>query len=102
MTSFEELKDRFEWKPIRNCPGRFLLPTRAGHFTPEDLLGKGSLVMEFRVENAKDGVVVARIENGGIISYKKDDGAYLHTLNTPEALERKLMQLGIGTTNRED
>jgi hypothetical protein len=34
-------------------------------------------------------------EGGGLVSYRKPDGAYLHTLNTPDGLARKLAQLGI-------
>jgi hypothetical protein len=45
---------------------------------------------------AKDPVIVTALDDGGLISYRKADGTYLHTLNTREGFERKLRQLGIG------
>jgi hypothetical protein len=44
---------------------------------------------------AKDPVIVTPLDDGGLISYRKADGLFLHTLNTREGLERKLRQLGI-------
>jgi hypothetical protein len=52
--------------------------------------------VEHRVPGARDPVIVARFEDGGLISYLRADGTYVHTLNTCEGLERKLAQLGIG------
>ncbi|MDP3176533.1 MAG: hypothetical protein Q8M76_01435 [Spirochaetaceae bacterium] len=45
------------------------------------------------VQAAPDPVIAARIENGGLISFRKDDGTYLHTLNTVAGFERKLGRL---------
>ena len=92
---FEELKTRWNWRPIRNCPGRFLLHEKEVRLSPEDLVGCDVELSEFQVEKAKDIVVVAQISNGGLISYRKKDGTYLHTLNTVAGFERKLSQLGI-------
>ena len=39
--------------------------------------------------------VVATLEEGGLISYRKSDGRFLHTLNTTAGFRRKLEQLGI-------
>ena len=36
-----------------------------------------------------------------MISYKRDDGSFLHTLNTEEGFERKLKQLGIDLRRKE-
>jgi len=44
---------------------------------------------------ARDPVIVAAFEDGGLISYRQADGRFLHTLNTREGFERKLDQLGI-------
>lgn len=62
---------------------------------PADLVAGHARVTEHVVETAKDPVVVARFADGGLISYRKHDGTYLHTLNSREGLERKLQQLGI-------
>jgi hypothetical protein len=53
-------------------------------------------IVEHRVAGARDPVFVARFADGGLISYRRADGTYVHTLNTREGLERKLAQLGIG------
>jgi hypothetical protein len=45
--------------------------------------------------SAQDPVIVTPLEDGGLISYRKADGMFLHTLNTREGFERKLRQLGI-------
>lgn len=63
---------------------------------PEDLLGPEVEVKTFNVPAARDTVVVASlVGGGGLISYKRADGSYLHTLNTTEGFERKLIDLGI-------
>ena len=97
--NFEELKSRWSWVPIRNCPGRFLLRGRGVRVSPEEMVGAGVELSEFRVEGARDPVVVGRFSGGGLISYRKEDGTYLHTLNTVAGFERKLTQLGV---RRED
>lgn len=63
--------------------------------SPEDLLGPEAEVKTFQVTSARDTVVVASLSGGGLISYKRADGSYLHTLNTAEGFERKLTDLGI-------
>jgi hypothetical protein len=62
-------------------------------FTPGAL--KYATVREYRSPVAADPVSVVSIDDGGLISYKKPDGSYLHTLNTTEGFHRKLRQLGI-------
>jgi len=52
-------------------------------------------VTEHVVATATDPVVVAVFNDGGLISYRKPNRTYLHTLNSREGLERKLQQLGI-------
>jgi hypothetical protein len=44
---------------------------------------------------AKDTVIITPIENGGIISFRRQDGTYLHTLNTKEGFARKRADLGL-------
>lgn len=61
---------------------------------PEALTGIAE-VREFHVSAAKDAVLVVRLIDGGLISYKRSDGSYLHTLNTAEGFARKLTELGI-------
>jgi hypothetical protein len=95
LTSFEELKQQLGWAPIRGCPGRFILRLGRAKLRPEELVGPDCELKEFRVDGAPDVVVTGRLVGGGLISYKKSDGTYLHTLNTEEGFERKLAQLEI-------
>jgi hypothetical protein len=52
-------------------------------------------VAEHLVTAARDPVLVASMDDGGLISYRKPDGTFVHTLNSREGFERKLQQLGI-------
>lgn len=61
---------------------------------PEDLV-PGAHSSEHVCAAAADPVIVTPFDDGGLISYRKADGRFLHTLNTREGLERKLDQLGI-------
>jgi hypothetical protein len=98
MKSFDQLFKGHDWRPIRNCPGRYVLGEGAGDLSPADILGEAIPVSEHRVRAARDTVLVARLHAGGLISYRRADGSHLHTLNTPEGFERKLRQLGIEHT----
>jgi hypothetical protein len=87
---FDELMRTMNWRPVRNCPGRFVLHSQ------QDLNLDGSDALEFKSEHARDSVLVLTLDKGGIISYRRENGSILHTLNTPEGFKRKLKQLGIG------
>jgi hypothetical protein len=91
--TLDELMAARPWTPIRNCPGRYVLP--ATPETPASLAGRDVPIRLYRVAAARDDVVVVQIVGGGIISYRRADGRYVHTLNTPEGFARKLEQLGI-------
>ena len=91
----KNLLDRLEWKPIRNCPGRFVLRTPNPSLSIEFLLGPDHHVQKFCSPLAKDKVLVVKLEDGGLITYSRSDGSFLHTLNTTEGFSRKLQQLKI-------
>jgi hypothetical protein len=61
---------------------------------PAALLGLDD-VREHVVPGARDRVLVARLDDGGVISYARADGSYLHTLGTAEGFARKLAALGL-------
>ena len=101
--TFDELKNRWGWKPMRGCPGRYILPGTEFNGSPYNLLGAQTQLDEFRVGTAKDPVAVARLgQGGGLISYRRADGEYVHTLNTEEGFRRKLDQLGIRLEPRSE
>ena len=91
---FDKLQQSWNWKPIRNCPGRYVLLDAKADLSLRDLLGSEVEARQYKTA-AKDTVLVIPLDRGGLISYKRDDGSYLHTLNTPEGFQRKLLQLGI-------
>ena len=93
--SFDQLFKSWNWKPIRNCPGRYVLRGAQADLRPEDIAGPEAKAHEYKVIAAKDTVLVVILNGGGLISYRRKDGSFLHTLNTPEGFRRKLSQLGI-------
>jgi len=101
MKTFGELSTSWQLRPIRNCPGRFILRTGPIELTPRDLLNSETDIPAFNVSSAKDTVLVARLEGGGLISYRRADGTHLHTLNTVAGFERKLRDLGIEIFNAD-
>ena len=95
MITFDELAAKWELRPIRNCSGRFIILTSSAELSPQELLGNGVEIYTYHVAAARDTVLVARLGGGGLISYRRADGAHLHTLNTREGFERKLLDLAI-------
>ena len=90
--TFATLRCRFDWADIPNCPGRSRL------VQPSDELD--SLVQRHgrRLESAlaRDPFWVLYLpDQGALLSYERARG-FLHTLNTPDGIERKLLQLNVG------
>jgi hypothetical protein len=93
--TFDDAMKLGKWKPIRNCPGRFVLRGVSPAFGVADLLGDITGIHYFQSSRAKDTVWVVRLEDGGVISYRRLAGTWIHTLNTEEGFRRKLKQLEI-------
>ena len=93
--TFSALFDRLSWRPIPNCPGRYVLAAGPVATPPEEIAPAAHHRSEHTCIAAKDPVIVTPFDDGGLISYRKADGTFLHTLNTPEGFERKLRQLAI-------
>ncbi|MBN1413160.1 MAG: hypothetical protein JW969_20135 [Spirochaetales bacterium] len=62
--------------------------------TPEELVDNQYKSNKYHSSNAMDPVLIIKLDEGGIISYKKDTGEYIHTLNTETGFLRKLHDLG--------
>jgi hypothetical protein len=93
-STFACLWASWQWRPIRNCRGRYCL------ITPNSRLPASALIADipatiYRVRAARDAVLVVAFTGGGLISYLREDGTLMHTLNTSEGFYRKLRQLGI-------
>lgn len=87
------------WEPIPNCPGRHVLRGASESMSLSKLLGPGVDVMEYHPSEQRDRVFVARLTDGGIISYLRSSGGWVHTLGNSEGFARKLNQLGIRQTD---
>ena len=92
--TFRELFERLAWRPIPNCPGRYVLAAGPVATPPGDIVPDAAISEHVSIV-ARDPVIVTAFDDGGLISYRKADGTFLHTLNTGEGFERKLHQLGI-------
>ena len=92
--SFQTLLAYYDWEAIANCPGRYILKG-IHELTPQDLVGDDLTQQEFSSPNASDPVLVVVLPDGGLISYCKPDGTYVHTLGNAEGFSRKLAQLEI-------
>lgn len=93
--TFEQMRERHDWIPIRDCPGRFVVRGESGTLSLAELCGMDSGLRSYRSEKARDEIWIARLEGGGMLSYRRADGTWLHTLNTEEGLKRKVAQLGL-------
>lgn len=94
--TFDEIMARWPWRPIPNCPGRFVLSPGRNSVAPSGIVSAPiGDITEHVIPATPDPVIVTEFEDGGLISYRKPDGSFIHTLNTTEGLDRKLRQLGI-------
>ena len=92
---FKTLKNKYDWKEIYGCPGRFILKNADKITTPEELLNEKVIINSIRRDDTSDEILIARFKDGGLISYKKTDGTIIHTLNTEEGFLKKLQKLNI-------
>jgi len=74
-TNFEQAFVQWNWKPIRNCPGRFIFAEGRSRLIAEEIAGIKIKTYEFRSEKVPDKVLVAKFNTGGgLISYLKEVG----------------------------
>jgi hypothetical protein len=92
--TFEKLLACFPWRPMRGCPGRYLLAGCPTASAPSDLFGDLQFG-EARGAQTADRVLVAMVRGGGIISYARANGTFVHTLGDGAGLARKLAALGL-------
>lgn len=94
FSDFETLFIAYKWKPIYGCPGRYILKEKH-HYTIKELTHGRTDITILSTNKAPDIVCVVILIDGGIISYKKDDGSFVHTLNNTSGFIRKLEKLEI-------
>ncbi len=95
MNTVTDLLKRYEWRQIPNCRGRFTMATQQPALSITDLMGEDCQPVEIASVLARDTILIVPLKDGGVISYRREDGTCLHTLNTPEGFRRKLKDLGI-------
>jgi hypothetical protein len=93
--TFAAIMSQWSWRPIPHCPGRFVLSSGRSALAPSAIVSAVDGLTEHVIPSTPDPVIVAELEDGGLISYRKPDGTFIHTLNTVEGFDRKLRQLGI-------
>jgi hypothetical protein len=99
MTTFESVLKRHAWRPIPNCPGRFVLKKTTT--PPLEIAAIEGVSERYEAAPGKDPVVAVRFsDGGGLISYEHADG-FVHTLNTPEGFARKLESLDPGQARKD-
>jgi hypothetical protein len=91
--TFATLQALGRWTPIRDCPGRFVLRGVSPTLSLRELLGPDVAIQEYQSPLARDPIFVAALADGGVISYARMDGTWVHTLGTAEGFRRKLAQL---------
>ncbi|CAK0857164.1 unnamed protein product [Prorocentrum cordatum] len=100
--ALEQLWASLPWREIRNCPGRYTTSDRAAR--AEDLVallgrcgfavGRAPLVARLP---GKDPMALFRLPGGGgLLTYCRPEGFFVHTLNTESGLARKVDALGLG------
>ena len=94
MPVLDDVIERFRGQPIPNCPGRYVLRGLQDTDGPEAVC-QSSRMTRHRSPGARDLVVVAWLDDWGLISYARSDGTWLHTANDEDGFRRKLRALGI-------
>ena len=89
---FKQLLNRYNWKPIPGCPGRFILSGGISRTSPEQLLESPADLSEEIFRSVPDPVLYCFFEGGGLISYRKA-GGYIHTLCDSDGMDRKMKLL---------
>ena len=107
-SSLQALYMRYQWKELRNCPGRYVSSDRALRLVSAEKLAAETLGREGCIQSyqlpGRDNILVAPLDGGGgVLTYEKQSGAdglpvYVHTLNTESGLIRKIDALGIQLT----
>ena len=71
-TTFAGIWSSWQWRPIRNCPGRFQLVGVDRCLPVSALIGVTPTTL-YQVRKARDSVLVGKFVDGGLISYVRVD-----------------------------
>ena len=101
-SELQRLWEEIAWRPIKGCDGRYTARGKAlTRLTLPQLCNAFNVatvsptVTCREAADGKDAADAVRLRGGGgIVTYRKDDGLHVHTLNTESGLVRKLMGIG--------
>ncbi|CAE7658514.1 unnamed protein product [Symbiodinium microadriaticum] len=97
----EKLWQGHRWKELRNCPGRYTTSDSEARGKAPARLLDDLKILSATVEvvpEGKDRILVGRFSGGGgLLTYCKDGGVYVHTLNTESGLIRKIDALQLSS-----
>ena len=100
---FMKLFKLYSWKEIKNCPGRYLLTKednqRLRLISPNEILNDQVSIQIFNSQICQDRIHIGKFVDGGLLSYEKSDGTFVHTLNNTSGLNRKMNHLNIHFDN---
>jgi hypothetical protein len=92
--------EMWKWTEIKNCPGRYVTKSNvdAQVVSPQELcnsLAVRHLPLIHCSADRLDQIAVVHFDSGGgIITYIKPNGTFVHTLNTESGYVRKMRALG--------
>ena len=120
--NFDDVYTVWNWKEIKNCPGRYVLKKKIGNdLTPKQFMeqtilklshdiqqneNKNKIKMNnnclyllketFGLKNDKIFLIFFK-DGGGLMSYQKinESIVYIHTLNKPSGMFRKLTSMNV-------
>ncbi len=95
---FEILFENYNWREIHGCPGRYTCGD-ISNIEPLILVGNKYHLKKLKSSVCSDTVIICDFKQGGLISYEKEDGTFIHTLNTEYGFIRKLKMLKIDRSN---
>ncbi|MEM7245716.1 MAG: hypothetical protein AAF533_10250 [Acidobacteriota bacterium] len=81
------------WEELPGCPGRHRLRPPRPSTSPQELAGVAVEPERLVSAKCRDPIELLRLPDGALLSYRRSDGSWGHTLNTTSGLERKLRQL---------
>lgn len=94
QSDYESLRAAFPWVDIPGCPGRYRLEVGLPEMAPAQIAGTGAETVHATSPVCRDPIELVHLPGGGaLLSYRRGNGTYVHTLNTPSGLARKLAQL---------
>ncbi|CAF0927136.1 unnamed protein product [Adineta steineri] len=101
---FMKLFTLYSWKEIKNCPGRYLLTKQDNEhlrlISPSEILNNKISIQIFDSEICRDRIHIGKFIDGGLLSYEKSDGTFVHTLNNISGLTRKMNHLNVHFDNQ--